>query len=125
MIFRAQPSDPWEPFDFALLEAYQTLKDETCSQCGHPVWLCRSTDRAIIFKSKQTTCQATRALENTKDSKKPQKDRAKADEKKEWGRFWYTEVDINPVEKAAGVKLPGRDEYYKSLIPAEKPALLE
>lgn len=115
MLFRAQPSDPWEPFDFALIEAYQTMKDETCPQCGHPLWLCRSNSNVIHFKVKNVTCNATRALERYKDDKKKGKDKASPEEKKNWGTSFYTEVDLLPLEKEAGTPMPTRKDYFDSL----------
>lgn len=116
MLFRAQPSDPWEEFDFALIEAYQTMRDELCPQCGHPIWLCRSTSNVIHFKPKTVTCYATKALERAKDNKKKTKDQASKEIKDEWGRSWYTEVDVLPVQKADGATLPTRKDYFDSLI---------
>lgn len=92
------------------------LQDEICPQCGHPIWLCRSSSNVIHFKPKQATCYATKALEAAKDRAKPVKERAKGDAKKDWGKFWYTEVDVLPIEKEAGTKLPTRREYYESQI---------
>lgn len=64
MFFHEQPSDPWTKFDFMLLEAYQILKDETCGDCGNPVWICRNEFASNVgFKIKTTTCFAKAELE--------------------------------------------------------------
>lgn len=115
MIFHEQPTDPWTDYDFALIEAYQTIQDEICSQCGNPIWLCRSTNNALHFKVKTGECRGALALERHKDAKKPAKDRAKKDEKAEWGKFYFTEVDLLPVEKDAGTPMPTRKDFYEEL----------
>ena len=59
MLFHEQPTDPWVPFDFMLLEALQVLEQETCSECGNPIWVCRNDDAHNVgFKVKTTTCYA-------------------------------------------------------------------
>lgn len=111
MIYHEQPTDPWNDFDFALIEAYQTLQDEVCSQCGNPVWLCRSSSNVFDFKVREETCHATRALERHKDNQKKAADRAKGDDKKLWGKFFYTVPELLPNEKAEGAVLPTRKDF--------------
>jgi len=89
------------------------MQDELCPQCGHPIWLCRSNSNVIHFKVKQTTCQATRALERYKDGKKKAKDRASKEDAKDWGTSYYTEVGLLPIEAEAGAKMPTRKEYFE------------
>ena len=113
MIFHEQPTDPWVPFDFKLLEAYQILQDETCPKCGHPIWLCRSTSQGIQFKVKSDVCYAEKALEEHRVSQMKSKDRAEAKKNKaEWGRFFFTQPYNPPNVDAA---LPTRTEYYETL----------
>ena len=116
MIFRTQPKKKWSVWDFALVEAFQTLEDEKCSQCGNPVWLCRSNSNKFTFKVKKETCYATKALENYKDSNKPAKERAKSSERKDWGNFYYTEPEKMPFED----EMPTRDDFLR-----EKYGLIE
>lgn len=110
MIFHEQPTDPWTPYDFTLLEAYQILQDETCNQCGNPIWICHSTDSNITFEMKSTTCFAVRTEEKWRDNKK-MLSKGKA---KEWepdpGEDYY------PVPKTVdGGPFPSRDDYLRSL----------
>lgn len=110
MIFREQPTDPWTDYDFALIEAYQTIKDETCQQCGNPIWLCRSSSNAFKFTVKTDTCQGTKALERYKDDKKKASEREKDNEvKKNWGKFFYTVPTLLPFEE----KMPTRRDFYE------------
>lgn len=59
-------------------------------------------------------CRASAALERHKDSKKKAKDRASGDEKKEWGKFYYTNFELLPPEKEAGTPMPTRMDFYRS-----------
>lgn len=115
MIFREQPDEPWTDFDFALIEAYQTIQDETCPQCGNPVWLCRSDSKEIYASVKTGECRGAKALEKYKDSKKSAKDRAKKEEAREWGKSYFVEFDLLPIEKADGKTMPTRKDYYEGL----------
>lgn len=86
MIFREQPTDPWEDFDFLLLEAFQAMQDEQCPKCGNPVYLCRSTSNLFRWKIKSDVCQAERALKEHANSQLPSKDQEKDKRvKREWG----------------------------------------
>jgi len=53
--------------DFRLLEAYQTMKDEACGHCGHPVWLCRNED--VLWAVETDMCNADQTLEKWRESK--------------------------------------------------------
>jgi len=113
MIFHEQPTDPWIPFDFMLLEAYQRLQDETCPKCGHPVWLCRTKSNNVMFKVQSGICYAERALKSAEvqrldgDSKK-----SALKDKKSWGQFWYSVPAVPPTSEG---DLPTREDYYKEL----------
>jgi hypothetical protein len=122
MLFHEQPSDPWLPFDFKLLEAYQILQDETCPKCGHPVWLCRSESNTVQFKVTPNVCYAERALKEYEDQKKPRTEREKDRKTREgWGVFY----SLSPfVPKNIEGELPTRTEFYeemaaKSAVPVE------
>lgn len=109
MIFREQPTDPWTDYDYALLEAYQTIKDETCQQCGNPIWLCRSSSNTFKFTVKTDVCRATKALEDYKNLKKKPSERAKSEDKRDWGKFFYTTPTLLPFEDT----MPNRKEFYE------------
>lgn len=114
MIFYEQPTDPWVPFDFLLLEAFQRLEDEICPKCGHPVWLCRSTSADIDWQVKTDTCYATKAMEVRETTRgKKGKDRAKAvKEAEERAKITYV---IPATPKGRDIELPTREQYYNEL----------
>lgn len=114
LVFHEQPSLPWEPFDFLLLEAYQILQDETCPKCGHFVWLCRSNNNRLDFQVRTDTCAADKKLKKAEYDLKPAKDKnTKRDREliSSFGKFQYTVPKMIVGDK----KLPTRAEYYKSL----------
>lgn len=107
MIFHEQPTEPWTRFDFNLLEAYQILQDETCNQCGNPIWLCRSTNNDIQFKMEKTVCHATATEEKWVKRKKT----SKKDWEPEPGTTYY------PVPYTISKEpLPTRFDYYRELV---------
>lgn len=113
MIFYEQPTDPWVKFDFMLIEAYQILQDETCPKCGHPVWLCRSSDPRVQFRVTSNVCFAERALKEYEDQKKPRTQREKdMKTRKEWGSFYSTSPF---VPKNIEGELPTRTEFYEEM----------
>jgi hypothetical protein len=112
MIFHEQPTAPWVPFDFILLEAYQRLQDELCPKCGHPVWFCRSQGNAVQFSVQTAYCASERALKEWEDRQNGKK--AEKKDKAAWGRFTYTVPKPLP-----GQELPTRSEYYEDLAKLE------
>lgn len=107
VIFREQPTAPWEDFDYLLLEAYQIMQDETCNQCGHPRWLCRDDSNTFLWSVKEDVCFATQAMKEKQNKQLPDKDREK--DKKviaEWGRSTY--VIPKPYDESQ--KLPTRSQ---------------
>jgi hypothetical protein len=112
MLFYEQPTDPWSPYDFKLLRAYQILQDELCPRCGHPIWLCRSSSNNVAFKVRSAVCQAERALKEAEDNRKDRKDRAKAADRKHWGEFFYTQPYRPPN---ADGEMPTRSEFYAEM----------
>ncbi len=105
MLFHEQPSDPWTPFDFMLLEAYQILQDETCNECGHPIWVCRNEEASNVgFKVKIAKCFAKAELDKWQESQE------KKSSKKSYGEYPYVTAytyDNGPM--------PTRTEYYEQL----------
>lgn len=117
MIFHEQPTDPWVPFDFILLEAYQMLQDEICPKCGHPVWLCRSDSASVQFKVRSAVCNAERELKIVEDRKRPDKEREKDKKVRAgWGEFYYTQPF---VPENIGGEMPTRGEFYASLMASD------
>ena len=112
MLFYTQPSTPWEPFDFKLLEAFQILEDETCPKCGQPTWLCRSTAPNIEFSVQNTVCYATRAVEERRYAESNKGKSASSKERRSWGLI---EFAVPFVPDNADGELPTRRDYYNSL----------
>jgi hypothetical protein len=101
MLFHEQPSDPWVPFDFMLLEAFQILQDETCGDCGNPIWICRNENAANVgFKVKTSTCFARAELDRWRE-----KEEKKKSSKKAYGQNPYIVAytyDDGPMPTRAG-----------------------
>jgi hypothetical protein len=106
MLFHEQPTEPWNDFDFLLIEAYQTLQDETCSQCGNPIWICHNEEASHVgFKIKNSKCFAQAELE-----KYQEKEDNKKTKKKKYGERPYIVAFTYD-----GSEFPSRTEYYQSL----------
>lgn len=119
MITHEQPTDPWKPVDFALLEAVQIIEQETCGGCGNPIWLCNSKDRDVIMTVRSRLCTGEQALEahknkNIKDAKDRKEGRKKSGE---WGVNYFTVPELHP--QAEREELPGRIEYLKEMAKQE------
>ena len=116
MLLRTQPTEPWSSVDFALLHALQILEDETCGQCGNPIWLCRSADRELHFKVTQSTCYATKAIKEKEFSSMSKKERQNISdtEKKTWGVGQSATPELLKV--ATRKYLPTRTEFYQNKV---------
>lgn len=105
MLFHEQPTDPWIDFDFMLVEALQMLEDETCNECGNPIWVCRNESATNVgFKIKTTKCFAKAELEKWRETEDKKK-------KKKYGEMPYIVAytyDEGPM--------PTRADYYQSLL---------
>ena len=110
MLFHEQPSEPWTPFDFKLLEAYQILQEETCQECGNPIWICRNESAANVgFKIKSAKCFAKAELD-----KWHEREEKKSSSKKKYGEYPY----VVPYTYDGG-DMPTRMSYYQSLADAD------
>lgn len=106
MLFHEQPSDPWTPFDFMLVEALQILEDETCSECGNPIWVCRNNEASNVgFKIKTTKCYAKAELDKWRE----------VEEKKNKNKKKYGEMPYIVAYTYDDGPLPTRQEYYQGL----------
>lgn len=105
MLFHEQPSDPWIDFDFMLLEAYQMLQEETCNECGNPIWICRNEEASWIgFKVKTTKCFAKAEMEKWQEAEE------KKSNKKNYGVLPYIvaySYDESPM--------PSRRDFFNGL----------
>jgi hypothetical protein len=106
MIFHEQPSDPWIDFDFMLIEAYHMLQEETCGECGNPVWVCRNENADWIgFKVKSTVCFAKAEMDKWSEAQQKKKNK-----KSKPGVINYPvafSYDDSPM--------PSRMQFYRSL----------
>jgi hypothetical protein len=105
MLFHEQPTNPWNDFDFMLVEAFQILEDETCSECGNPIWVCRNDSATNVgFKIKITKCFAKAELDKWREAEEKKKKKSKPGEMPYIVAYTY---DKGPM--------PTRAEYYQSL----------
>jgi hypothetical protein len=105
MLFHEQPTDPWTSFDFMLVEAFQILEDETCSECGNPIWVCRNSNANNLgFKIKTTKCYAKAELEKWNEKQDKRKSKLGHGEMPYIVPFTY---DDGPM--------PSRGSYYREL----------
>lgn len=73
MLFYEQPTEPWNQFDFMLLEAYENLKNEICQECGNPIWICRNEEAHNIgFKVRTVTCFAKAEMDKWQKQREKQ-----------------------------------------------------
>lgn len=115
MVLRVQPNRDWDDLDFKLLEAYQIMQDEQCPQCGHPIWLCRSSSNDIEWTVESSICYASKRLEEHRESKKGSKaTKATADERAEWGVSRYANPRVIQPRAEKGATMPTRTDFYES-----------
>ena len=105
MLFHEQPTDPWNPFDFLLLEALQILEQETCSECGNPIWICRNDNAHNVgFKIKVTTCYAKAELDKWQERQDKSNKKLGPGEIPYIVSYTYDDSDM-----------PSRNSYYQGL----------
>lgn len=46
--------------------ALRVIKEESCPECGHPIWLCHSTLDTVQWDVEWSTCFANAAVEEAK-----------------------------------------------------------
>jgi hypothetical protein len=106
MLFREQPTEPWTDLDFLLVEAMQILEEETCNECGNPIWICRNEAAANVgFKIKTAVCFAKAEMDKWQEKESKKKDNAK-----NYGKYPYTVAYTYD-----GGDMPSRMHFYKSL----------
>lgn len=107
LLFQEQPNGEWTKFDFLLLEAYQILQDETCQQCGNPIWICHNEFADNVgFKIKTVKCFAKAELE------KHQERQQKKDVKKKT----YGQIEVVVPYAYDGTELPTRRGYLEAQV---------
>lgn len=92
--------------DVKLKMAWQILKDETCQQCGQPLWICHNPDRYIGFTVDSTVCFAEQAIEEYKKGHKEEDGK---------GRIYFAK----PYMYDKSMPLPSRFAYMQKLAADE------
>ena len=88
-----------------LIEALQILEDETCAECGNPIWVCRNDEAHNVgFKIKMTRCYAKAELDKWREKQEKKKSKSVPGEMPYIVSFTY---DEGPM--------PSRASYYKGL----------
>lgn len=94
-----------------LVEALQILEDETCSECGNPIWICRNSNASNVgFKVKMATCFAKAELDKWHEAEEKKKST-----KKRHGQYPYI-VPFTYDDSA----LPSRMQFYKDWAESNK-----
>lgn len=68
MLDDAQPNEKWTVYDKKLLMAWTILDKETCTECGQPLWICRSSDSNLGFSVRKGLCYAKKAMHDWRES---------------------------------------------------------
>lgn len=71
MILGEDNRKAWSELDVLIMQAYQIVEDERCSQCGLPRWLCHNSDPRLQVRMKQDFCYAA---SEAKEAEKRRKD---------------------------------------------------
>ena len=110
MVFHEQPTDPWTPTDFKLIEAYQILDQETCNECGNPLWLCRSENPDLLFEVSTSVCNGKVALEkwHEEDGKKKKKEKGVIPSAVPYVLRWEDKQPVKDYDH-----LPTRTDFYE------------
>jgi hypothetical protein len=94
-----------------LIEAMQILEDETCKECGSPIWICRNEAAANVgFKVKTTKCFAKAELERWQEKEDKKKTKRKA----------YGERPYIVAYTYDGSEMPTRSDYYQNLAKSDE-----
>jgi hypothetical protein len=96
-----QPSDGWSEVDKKLAVAFQILEDETCNDCGVPVWLGHNDDEHVVFDIKSRICYSCATIESEQEREQNRKSKRKPTKGKK--HFIQTRDDPN---------LPSREKHY-------------
>lgn len=104
MLLNDRQPDKWLPVDKKLAIAYQILEEETCPDCGTPIWLGHSDDETVTFSIKSTTCYSCAVIEAEQDNQSKRK-RAPAKGTKK-------NLAFEPDE---GIRQPSRKVFFERL----------
>lgn len=88
-----------------MLEAYQILQDETCQQCGNPIWICHNEFAENIgFKIKTIKCFAKAELERHQER----------EQKKDVKKKKYGQIEVVVPYAYNDGELPTRRSYLEA-----------
>lgn len=76
LLLRKQPHSKWSELDFVLFDAYESMKSETSTSTGLPVWLTRSGDPGFAFRIDTLTDHADEALSRYDEDQQGKKNKA-------------------------------------------------
>lgn len=92
-----------------LAVALTILESESCKGCGTPLWVGHSTNNAVQFKVKRSTCYGCAELDKHREQ-------AQQSKRKDYGAVHYVApYNVWGPEEP----LPGREEYYERVAAAE------
>lgn len=106
MILGEDNRKAWSTLDVLVMQAYQILETERCSQCGSYVWLCQNDDPILNVKAKKQTCQATAYMKDYGEKHKDDEANGIS------ARPVFYARDDTPLHKF-------RDRYYESLAESQ------
>lgn len=66
------PRGEWSREDKKLAMAHTILQHETCQKCGQPLWICRSSNNQLLFKTKKGMCYASAEHEKSAEGRQNQ-----------------------------------------------------
>lgn len=103
MIIGANSNKPWNDDDIIIMQAYQALMDERCTQCGYPRYICDNESNDIQAALVEEHCSFQAKIDARNDSNSKSKNY-----KKPFG------VIMRPEGySVSGVDLSSyRDDYY-------------
>lgn len=88
------------------MEAYQILKDETCQNCGNPIWICHNEFASNVgFKISTSRCFAKAELEKHNELQEKRKSKSKT----------YGETEYAVAYTYDGSEMPSRLSYLLAL----------
>jgi hypothetical protein len=84
----------------------QILEDETCKECGNPIWICRNDGAQNVgFKVKTATCYAKLNLDKWQDDESKKKS-----SKPKFGQYPY--VVAYTYDNS---EMPSRAQFYREV----------
>jgi hypothetical protein len=101
MLRDRQPSDGWSTADKKLAVAFQILEDETCPECGVPIWVGHSDDENVVFEVKSRVCYSCAEIETEQDREANRKNKRKP-----------TKGEKHFVTTVPNEHIPSREAYY-------------